>query len=236
VRPSRGSVAKTGPFTRDLFQFLRELKQNNNRDWFQRNKDRYETSVRDPVLRFVVDIGPRIKRLSPYFVADANPVGGSMTRIYRDLRFSKDKTPFKTAIGVHFWHERGKDGATPAFYLHLEPDNSSAGSGIWRPEPRALKSIRDAIAEDPRKWERAISSREFRSSFSMLGESLRRPPSGYNPDHPFIQDLKRRDFAVSSSLPSSQVWSPDFMEVLLEAFRASAPFARFLAQAVGLPF
>ncbi len=231
-----GRVLKGDYFTRDLFQFLQELKRNNNRDWFQRNKDRYETSVRDPILRFIVDIGPRIKKLSSHFVADANPVGGSMTRIYRDLRFSKDKSPYKTAIGVHFLHARGKEGATPAFYLHLEPDNCSAGAGIWRPEPRALKSIRDAIAENPKKWERAISGREFRSSCTMVGESLRRPPRGYDPNHPLIEDIKRRDFTVSSSIPSGEVWSSDFMEVLLEAFRASVPFVKFLTEAVGLPF
>jgi len=236
VHARGGRGLKGNYFTRDLFQFLEELRRNNDRDWFQRNKNRYEASVRDPILRFIVDVGPRIKTLSPHFVADANPVGGSMTRIYRDLRFSKDKSPYKTAVGVHFLHARGKEGATPAFYLHLEPDNCSAGAGIWRPEPRALKSIRDAIAENPKKWERAISGREFRSTCAMVGESLRRPPHGYDPNHPFIEDIKRRDFAMSSSIPGEQVLSPDFMEALLDAFSVSAPFARFLTQAVGLPF
>jgi uncharacterized protein (TIGR02453 family) len=229
-------AAKTGYFTRDLFQFLQDLKGNNNRDWFQRNKDRYETSARDPVLRLIVDIGPRIKKLSPYFVADASPTGGSMMRIYRDIRFSKDKSPYKTAIGVHFEHAKGKEGATPAFYLHLEPDNSSIGAGIWRPEPRALNRIRDAIAQGPKKWESATSGREFRSTCSMAGESLKRPPRGYDPNHPFIEDIKRRDFATSLALRDDQVCSPDVMEILLETLRVTAPFTKFLTQAVGLPF
>jgi uncharacterized protein (TIGR02453 family) len=130
-----------GYLTRDLFQFLWDLKRNNNRDWFQRNKDRYETSVRDPILKFIVDVGPRIKKLSPHFIADASPSGGSMMRIHRDIRFSKDKSPYKIAIGVHFWHAKGKDGATPAFYLHLEPDKSSVGAGIWRPGPQAHGNV-----------------------------------------------------------------------------------------------
>ena len=229
-------VTKTGYFALDLFQFLRDLKRNNDREWFQRNKDRYETGVRDPVLRFIAAAGPRIRGLSPYFVADASPSGGSMMRIYRDIRFSKDKSPYKTAIGVHFWHVKGKEGATPAFYLHLEPRTSSVGAGIWRPEPRALKRIRDAIAEEPKKWERATSGREFRSGCAMAGESLKRPPRGYDPDHPFIEDIKRRDFAVSMALADNQVCSPRFMEGVLEAFRVSAPFTKFLTQAVGLPF
>lgn len=231
-----GGVAKTGYFTRDLFHFLQDLKRNNNRDWFQRNKDRYETGVRDPVLRFIADVGPRIKELSPYFVADASPTGGSMMRIYRDIRFSRDKSPYKTAIGAHFWHARGKEGATPAFYLRLEPDSSSVGAGIWRPEPRALKRIRDAIADEPKKWERATSGREFRSTCGMAGDSLKRPPRGCDLNHPFIEDIKRRDFAVSLPLSDDKVCSPDFMEILLEAFRLSAPFTKFLTQAVGLPF
>lgn len=225
-----------GYFKRDLFQFLRDLRGNNNRDWFQRNKDRYETMVRDPVLRFIVDIGPRLKKVSPYFVADASPTGGSMMRIYRDIRFSKDKSPYKTAIGVHFRHEKGKEGATPAFYLHLEPDDSAIGAGIWRPEPRALTRIRDAIADGPKIWERATSGREFRSTCGMAGESLKRPPQGYDPNHPFIEDIKRKDFAASVAVRDDQVYGPDFMEILLAAFRLTTPFTKFLTQAVGLPF
>ncbi len=229
-------VAEGRYFGPDLFQFLRDLKRNNNREWFQRNKDRYEAGARDPVLRFIADVGPRIKALSPHFVADASPVGGSMMRIYRDIRFSKDKTPYKTAVGIHFWHAKGKEGATPALYLRLEPENSSAGTGIWRPEPRALKRIRDAIVDEPRKWEQATSGRELRSGCGMVGESLKRPPRGYDPDHPFIEDIKRRDFAISMPLRDGQVCSPEFVETLLEAFRASAPFTKFLTLAVGLPF
>lgn len=231
-----GRVAKTGYFTRDLLQFLRDLRRNNNRDWFQRNKNRYETSVRDPVLKFIVDAGPGIKRLSPYFIADAKPTGGSLMRIYRDIRFSKDKRPYKTTIGVHFWHARGKEGATPAFYLHLEPDNSSIGAGIWRPESGALERVRDAIVDEPEKWERATSGRELPSRFNMTGESLKRPPDGYDPNHPFIADIKRKDFAMSMPFSDDKVPRPDFMETLLEAFRLLGPFTKFLAQAVGLPF
>lgn len=229
-------MARIGFLTRELFQFLRELARNNNREWFQQNKDRYEAQVRDPVLRFIADVGPGIKKISPYFVADPAPVGGSMTRIYRDLRFSRDKRPYKTFIGVHFWHAKGSEGATPAFYLSLSPDRSSVGAGIWRPEPRALKRIRDAIVSEPTQWRRAISSREFRSSCGMAGESLKRPPRGYDSNHPFIEDIKRKDFAVSQPLAENRICSPGFRELLLEAFRASAPFTRFLALALGLSF
>ena len=135
-------------FTKDLLGFLSDLAAHNNREWFQANKERYEQSVRDPFLQLVADLQPRLKKISPHFVADPRPVGGSMMRIYRDTRFSKDKTPYKTGVMAHFWHAKGKEGATPAFYLRLRPGESAAGGGIWHPEPDALKRIRNAIVAD----------------------------------------------------------------------------------------
>ena len=103
-------------FSRELFGFLRELRGHNKRDWFQKNKQRYEAHVRDPFLRFITDLGPGLHKINPHIVVNASPTGGSMMRIYRDIRFSKDKSPYKTSAAAHFWHEKGKEGATPAFY------------------------------------------------------------------------------------------------------------------------
>ena len=135
-------------FTPELFKFFRELEKNNEREWFNANKERYERSVKEPFLQFLADLQPRLRKVSPHFVADPSPVGGSMMSIYSDTRFSKDKTPYKTAVAAHFWHAKGKEGATPAFHLRLQPGDSSVGGGIWRPEPRALKKIREAIVVD----------------------------------------------------------------------------------------
>ena len=222
-------------FTRDLFRFLEELRDHNERDWFLKNKQRYEHSVRDPFLQFIADLGPPLKKINPYFIVDPRPVGGSMMRIYRDIRFSRDKSPYKTAVAAHFQHAKGKDGGTPAYYMHLEPHNSMIGAGIWRPEPGALKKIRDAIVADPKRWQRITSGSDFRSSCGMAGESLKRPPAGYEPNHPLIDAIKRKDFATSSPLDDRDVSGPDFMNVTLNAFRAAAPFVQFLAEAVGLP-
>jgi uncharacterized protein (TIGR02453 family) len=165
-------------------------------------------------------------------IADPRPVGGSMMRIYRDIRFSRDKSPYKTFVAAHFWHSQGQEGATPAYYLHLEPGYSMIGAGIWRPEPAALQKIRDAIVTDGKRWQRVTSSAEFRSSCGMAGESLKRPPAGYDPKHPLIEQIKRKDFATSSSLDDRQVCGPDFMKSVLDAFRASAPFIQFLSERV----
>jgi uncharacterized protein (TIGR02453 family) len=229
-------MPSTAYFTPDLLRFLGELKAHNNRDWFNANKERYETSVRDPFLRFIADLQPRLKKISPHFVADPKPVGGSMMRIYRDTRFSKDKTPYKTAVMAHFWHDQGKEGATPAFYLRLRPGDSSVGAGIWHPEPAALKRIRKAIVDDSKTWQRIKEGREFRGACGLAGESLKRPPPGFDANHPFIEDLKRKDFAAMTPLEDKRIASGSFMDDLLEAFKKTSPFLAFLTKAVGLRF
>src|SRR5215472_16345247 len=109
-------------FTKETFAFLRALKKHNNREWFQANKSRYESSVRDPILRFISDFGSRLDKISPKFVADPRPNGGSMMRIYRDIRFSADKSPYKTELGVAFWHEdAGKEMQSPSYFMMISP-------------------------------------------------------------------------------------------------------------------
>jgi uncharacterized protein (TIGR02453 family) len=231
-----GGMATAAYFTPELFRFLSELKKHNDRDWFQENKERYEGQVRDPFLRFVADLAPRLKKISPHFVADPRPVGGSMMRIYRDTRFSKDKTPYKTAVAAHFWQAKGKEGAMPAFHLRLEPGSSAVGAGIWRPESGALKRIRKAIVDDAKTWQRITQGRAWRSSCGMVGESLKRPPPGFDASHPFIEDIKRKDFAISAPLDDWQVTGAKLMDELLETFRGMSPFVAFLTKAVGLQF
>jgi uncharacterized protein (TIGR02453 family) len=221
--------------TPDLFRFLSQLKRNNDREWFAANKARYEASVRDPVLKLIADLAPILVKISPYFVADPSPTGGSMMRIYRDIRFSRDKSPYKTEVAAHFCHVNRKEEA-PAFYLRFEPGNSMAGGGLWRPEPKTAKKIRDAIAKEPEKWKKATRTGAFRTSFGMGGESLKRPPHGYDGDHPFIEDIKRKDFVAGAMLGDSEVYSAGFQGALVKRFRALAPYLRFLTEAVGLPF
>ncbi|HKC10903.1 MAG TPA: DUF2461 domain-containing protein [Vicinamibacteria bacterium] len=229
-------MVATAPFTPDLFRFLGELKAHNERDWFQKNKARYERSVRDPFLRFIADLGPRLKKISPEFVADPSPVGGSMMRIYRDTRFSKDKTPYKVAVAARFSHAKGKEGATPAFYLRVQPGDCSVGAGIWRPEPNALKRIRQAIVGETKRWQRITQRHDSRSGCGMAGESLRRAPLGFDPNHPCLEDIKRKDFATRAPLDDRRVTSPRFTDDVLDAFQATAPFVEFLTEAIGLKF
>ena len=228
-------MAKNGYFGPEFFRFFKELAANNRREWFLDNKTRYEHEVRDPFLRLIADIGPGLRKIEPHYVADPNPNRGSMMRIYRDIRFSKDKRPYNTNVRAHFGHAMVNDGSAPAFYLRLEPDGSMIGGGFWRPEPEELKKVRDMIVAEPKAWRRVTSGHHFGTGCKMAGESLKRAPAGYDPMHPLIEDIKRKDFAVSSGLTDREVCSPNFLELVLERLRATAPFIKFLSSAVGLP-
>ena len=221
-------------FGPELFAFLRALSKNNNREWFQANKKRFERDVRDPMLRFITDFGAHLDKISPRFVADPRPSGGSLFRIYRDVRFAKDKRPYKTNIGAHFRHQVGKDAHAPGFYLHLEAGEVFGGSGIWHPDAPALAKIRDAIVEDPKGWRRATSSKVLGAGASLSGESLKRAPQGYDPDHPLIEDLKHKDFFVGARFSEDEACEPDFIKTFAGTCRRFAPLTKFLTKALGL--
>jgi len=220
----------------ELFTFFRELKENNNREWFQANKQRYESDVREPLLRFIIDFGMRLPEISAHYVADARKSGGSLFRIYRDVRFSKDKSPYKTTAGIQFRHENGKDVHAPGFYLHLEPDGVFVGVGIWHPETKTLGKIRDAIVEHPNRWQEIISDKAFSTTYELGGDSLKRAPKGYDPDHPLIEDLKRKDFIASTPFSEEDACAPDFVDRFAEACHTASPFVKFLTTAIGLPW
>ena len=220
-----------------LFTFLRDLARNNNRDWFQANKERYEAQVREPLLKFIADFGEILPEISPHYLADARKVGGSLFRIHRDVRFAKDKSPYKTAAGIHFRHERARDVHAPGYYLHLEPGEIFMGVGIWHPDREALAMIRDAVAaDDGADWLRAISNPDFQTTFALDGDSLKRPPRGYDPDHPMIEDLRRTDFIGVTDLTQKQVCAADFLDSFHQYCRKSASFMQFLTRALGLPW
>ncbi|HLY73174.1 MAG TPA: TIGR02453 family protein [Planctomycetota bacterium] len=229
-------MINASPLSPDVFRFLREIKTNNNREWFARNKERYESAVRDACLSVIADLRIRLRRVSPYFIVDPSPVGGSMMRIYRDIRFSKDKSPYKTAVSARFRHAHGKDAMTPAFFLHLEPGRSSAGGGVWQPPPEGLRLIRQAIVSRTGEWKKAVSGRSFRTSCGMAGESLKRPPPGFNPQHPFIEDIRRKDFTTSVPLKEEDLLRSNPVDAILEAYRSIVPFVRFITRSLGLPF
>lgn len=221
-------------FTPALFEFLEELAMNNRRDWFQAHKARYRADVQDPLLRFVTDFEEGLRSISPHLVADARRSGGSVFRIYRDVRFSKDKTPYKTNAGIHFRHEVGREVHGPGLYLHLEPGAVFAGAGIWKPNATTAGKIRQAIVDDPDDWEGIIGEPGFASMFTLEGESLKRAPRGFDPGHPLIHHLKLKSFVAMTDFTEEEVCAPDFIDLYADACHVAAPFTGFLTTAVGL--
>jgi uncharacterized protein (TIGR02453 family) len=227
VSARKGDVAHFG---RGLFRFLKELRANNDREWFQANKDRYESEVKEPMLRFIEDFGEPLRTISRNFDADPRPMGGSMFRIYRDTRFSKDKSPYKTAAAAHFQYRDGsKDVHAPGFYLHLEPGECMGGGGLWHPDAAALQKVRDRMVKRTKEW-KAIVDR----GIAISGDALKRPPAGYAPTHPFIEDLKRKDIYTMTRFSEAEACASGFLERYTEACRSAAPLVEFLTKALGL--
>lgn len=225
-----------GCFSPALFQFLEELEGNNNRNWFKANKSRYENDVREPSLAFVRAMAEPLNELSPHFVADDAKMGGSLMRIYRDTRFAKDKTPYKTNVGIQFRHNAGKNVHAPGFYVHLEVDNVFLGIGMWRPDSQALTLVRTRIAEEPDTWQKIISDSGFSDVFEQGGESLKRAPRGFPNDHPLLEELKRKSFIASSNISPEQATTEDFVGVVASYFWKGRDYIRFQCEAIGQPF
>ena len=223
-------------FTKATYDFLKDLAENNNRPWFKANKDRYDAAIKEPSLDFIEDFAKPLAKISKHFVADPSLQGGSLFRIYRDTRFGKDKTPYKTNTGLHFRHFMAKDAHAPGFYLHIQPGENFMGIGLWRPETKVAYAIREHIDENQAAWKKATRGKRFTDVFALAGDSLSRPPRGYDEDHPLIDDLKRKDFMASTSLPQKAITSGDFIDVFTDYCKRGTPFMRLLCEAVGVPF
>ncbi len=241
--------AKTAYYSPATFTFLNELAQNNSREWFAANKARYEAAVREPSLRLIADLAEPLRTISPELVANPKKVGGSLFRIHRDTRFSKDKTPYKTHIGMTFYHaatkavKRGDQGNAamgqldgPVYYLHVAPGACFMGGGIWHPQSETLKRIRNFLINSPNSWKQATRGPAFQRHFELGGDSLTRPPRGYDPDHELIGDLKRKDYVASATLTDADLLRTDLVELLVERYRELAPMLDWLCGALDLEF
>lgn len=229
-------MSKFKGFPKDFFAFFNELKKNNNRDWFNANKQRYLESVVEPMGEYISSMAPHLESISPYYTADPRAHGGSMFRIYRDTRFSKDKTPYKTHAACHFRHRAGRDAHAPGFYLHIETDGISIGGGIWRPPAKQLGQIREFIADNPAAWEKLIRSPGTKRMGGVQGDSLQRPPRGYAPDAKHIEDLKRKSFYLMTGVDKEVALSSALVTKSTRIFRTAAKLNHFISDALELPF
>ena len=222
-------------FTRALFTFLNDLAANNDRDWFRANKDRYEEHLKQPALRFIGDFGPYVRAVSPHLSADPRPNGGSLFRIYRDVRFGRDKSPYKTHCALQFRHEAGKDAHAPGLYLHIEPGNCGAAAGLWRPPTEHLRAIGEAVASRPDRWRDICETPEL-ARMDSFGERLKRVPAGFPKDHPMAEELKRKDWGVWMPLTQQDIIADDAMDRIGAVFAGARPMLSFLCEAIGQKF
>ena len=223
-------------FGPELAAFLQALRSNNERGWFTANRERYEETVREPARAFVRAMAPALAAISPHFWADDRRTGGSLMRIHRDTRFSRDKTPYKTNVGIQFRHALGRDVHAPGFYVHLEPGSAFLGAGVWRPDSSALFMIRARIDEEPDTWREVRDDEAFRAAFRLGGDSLKTMPRGFARDHALAEDLRRKDFIALHELPIGDALGPEFPDLAAARMRDSDGFMRFLCEALDVPF
>jgi len=223
-------------FPTALLEFLGELEANNERDWFNANKWRYERDVMTPSLAFISAMAGPLGEIAPRFTALPLRSGGSLMRIYRDARFSRDKRPYKTNVGIQFRHEQGKDVHAPGYYFHIDTRETFIGVGAWRPPTPVLTAIRERIDEFPDQWIAARDAQGFASRFALSGDLLLRPPRGYGGQHPLIEDLKRKSFIAIHHLDHGDLGDAGLVSQVADAFRSATPFMEFLCAGTGVPF
>ncbi|MDH5354626.1 MAG: DUF2461 domain-containing protein [Gammaproteobacteria bacterium] len=224
-------------FTTKFLEFFKALAKNNNRQWFNEHKADYQQSVVHPMLDFIEAMAPRLKKISPHFIADARPRGGSLFRIYRDMRFSKDKIPYKLHAACQFRHELGKDAHTAGFYVHLSQEEAVFGGGIWLPPNEELFKIRNTIVDNPNEWNRIKTNPKVKDLFGGIqGDGLKRPPRGFDPEHQHIEDLKRKSFFLMRNEKPDIILGDGFIDEVEATFKAAKPLMEYICYAQDVRF
>ena len=219
-------------FTPKFFEFYQKLAKNNNRDWFNEHKPDYQQAVVRPMCAFIDEMAPRLKKISPHFIADSRPHGGSMFRIYRDVRFSRDKRPYKLHAACQFRHELGKDAHTVGFYVHISTEEAVFGGGVWLPPNSELLKIRNTIVDNPHAWGRIKTSRTVKKYFGGIGgDGLKRPPRGFDAEHEHIEDLKRKSFFLMRRESPEIILDDGFVGEVEKTFRAAMPLMDYICYA-----
>ena len=216
---------------------MRDLRANNRKDWFEQHRARYERHAKGPLLQFVQEVRPHLARISRHYAASE----ASLFRLHRDVRFSHDKSPYKTHLAAQFRHAMvggplSESVHAPGFYFNFAPegfgemDGVFGGFGMWQPPSDVLLAVRTRIATASDEWNSAVQG------LALAGSTLKKPPQGFAADHPLIVDLKRKDFMAVAQFTEAQALQQDFVDLFGEAMQRGAGLQRFLCGAVGLPF
>jgi uncharacterized protein (TIGR02453 family) len=228
-------------FRQETLAFLRGLKKNNRRDWFEAHRPQYVRDVLEPMRAIIEELDVRFADVAPEYVGDPKR---SMFRIYRDVRFSKDKSPYKAHAALWVYHRApgrgvGKeiDGGA-GFYLHVEPGASLVAGGLWMPPRPSLAKVRDRLTDDPRGWEKIVSAPAFRRRFGKLSDDeegilLKRLPRGYQPGHPAERWLRYNSFTAHRAYTDAEILSPKLVDRAMKDFALLVPMCRWLNAALG---
>ena len=228
------------PFSSRTLRFLRDLSRHNERPWFETHRADYEAAVKEPLHEFVEEMDVRLARIAPEIVGVPKT---SVFRIYRDIRFSNDKSPYKTHASCWFFHRDGSRsvgreaaGGGAGFYFQIAPGQSFMGGGMWRPAREGLAKIRDAIAENPVRFAKIVNDKRVVRRFKGLTEEdmLKRVPRGYGPDHPAAKWLRFQSFTLGRDLTDAQAVSAKLPALLEADYRLIVPLVRFINGALGL--
>lgn len=223
-------------FKPEAFEFLRQLAANNERSWFEPRKLEFQELCRDPALRLIDALEQPLAAISPHFLASNKAVGGSLFRIYRDVRFAHDKTPYKPWLGIRFKHVSDRSGAlAPLLYVHLGPQQCFAGGGLWHPAAPILNRVRNFIAANPQALQDLLADPEFQN-YRMGGESAARAPRGFDPAHPLIEMIKRKDFVAMRDFDAAVVCGPDAVSTIAGYLRGAAALVDYLCATLDLEF
>jgi uncharacterized protein (TIGR02453 family) len=216
-----------GGFSKKCFSFFRQLKRNNSRKWFEEHRKAFEENVRFPMCSFVASLQPHFGRFAPEF--DLNPKR-SIFRIYRDIRFSPDKTPYKTHIAAHFVLKgKPKGFLGSGYYVEIAPGESYTGGGIYIPDSGQLNKIRKAISENGKEFLDIVENKKFKRLFSPFEwSSLKRMPTGYTEDNPMAEWLKYKQFFVGVSWHEHECYRKNFVDNAADIFEALTPLVRFI--------
>lgn len=217
-------------FTDDTLAFLRSLRDNNDRDWFRAHRTAYETHVRNPMVAVITRMAADLPAFAPELVASPRI---SMYRIYRDTRFSPDKSPFKTQVAALFPHRALSRHGGAGLYFHVASDHVLVGGGVYAPDSRQLHQIRTHVAEQTTRFRTIVESAAFRRHFgTVAGDRLKRVPRGFDADHPAADYLRLRQFLAGSERPAAFATRPRFYGSLRRLFESLVPFIRFLNEAL----
>ena len=213
-----------GGFPPEAMKFLRDLKRNNRREWFQPRKEHYEQRVKAPMIELVEAVNRELARFAPEYVNDPKK---AIFRIYRDTRFSADKTPYKTHIAA--WFSARARGGTAGLYFSVSADTVEIAGGVYHPEPDVLLAVRTLLAEHHAEMRRILKNPTVKKMLGDLqGDELTRVPKGFCADHPAADLIKKKDWVLGRSLDPSIATTPDLFPAIRDRFRAMGPFLAFL--------